>query len=191
MNKEAKLREHLKSLGSAALAFSGGVDSALLAYVANQELGKNFTAVTVRSPLISEKDLGECVQFCKTYGISHRIIDVDIVGDPDFAANDSQRCYHCKQNIFSAVKGFAADHGLKQVIDGTNIEDCPNRRPGMRVLIEQSIQSPLRQCGFAKQDIRALSRQLDLFTWDKESDSCLATRIPTGSSITLAALDVL
>jgi uncharacterized protein len=175
-------------MGSAALAFSGGVDSSLLAYLGARELGDKFVAVTLRSVLMSEKDLAECVQFCKDFDIQHVFLDMDILGNSDFAANCSQRCYFCKDAIFSVIQGYACEKRLAFVMDGTIAEDCPDRRPGMRVLDERKIQSPLRSCGLGKTDIRELSKELRLWTWDKESDSCLATRIPHGQAITLDAL---
>ena len=182
------LRASIARLESAVLAFSGGVDSALIAAIAAEELGDNFIAATLCSPLMKESDVCESVQFCKTYNISHVLLDMDILANEKFAANDADRCYYCKEQIFAALKEFADQHGFKYSMDGTNIEDCPKRRPGMRVLQEMSIVSPLRENNFTKADIRELSNQLGLFTWDKVSDSCLATRIPQGQFITMDAL---
>jgi len=186
--KITALRGSIARLNSAVLAFSGGVDSALLAAIAAEELGDNFIAATLRSPLMKESDVAESVQFCKTYNISHVLLDMDILGNVKFAANDHDRCYYCKEQIFAALKQLADQRGYKHLMDGTNIEDCPKRRPGMRVLTEMSVVSPLRENGFTKADIRALSKEMGLFTWDKVSDSCLATRIPQGESITMDRL---
>ncbi|MCL2746671.1 MAG: ATP-dependent sacrificial sulfur transferase LarE [Coriobacteriia bacterium] len=187
--KMQALRSDIVRFESAALAFSGGVDSALLAYVAAQELGDKFIAVTLQSALMKEADVSEATRFCDTYGIRHVLIDMDILADECFVANDQDRCYHCKVAIFSAVRECADQHNLSHVMDGTNIEDCPNRRPGMRVLREQGIRSPLRENLFTKEDIRTVSKQMKLFTWDKVSDSCLATRVPQGQHITADELD--
>ncbi|MCL2438452.1 MAG: ATP-dependent sacrificial sulfur transferase LarE [Coriobacteriia bacterium] len=183
------LRSDIVRLESAALAFSGGVDSALLAYIAAQELGDKFIAVTLQSVLMKEIDVSEATRFCDTYGIRHVLIDMDILADECFVTNDQDRCYHCKVAIFSAVRECAGQYNLSHVMDGTNIEDCPNRRPGMRVLREQGIRSPLRENLFTKEDIRTASKQIKLFTWDKVSDSCLATRVPQGQRITADELD--
>jgi len=186
--KEKALRQSIRQLDSAALAFSGGVDSALLAYIAAQELGSKFVAVTLCSALMKDSDMEECVHFCKTYGIQHVFLDMDILNNVNFTANCKDRCYYCKVAIFSAIQDYAEQHGLKCIVDGSNSEDCPNRRPGMRVLRERGIRSPLRENDFTKADIRDLSKKLGLFTWDKVSDSCLATRIPQGQRITLDTL---
>jgi len=186
--KVQALRHYIRQLGSAALAFSSGVDSALLAYLGAEELGDNFIAVTVNSPLLLEDDLAEAVHFCASYGIHHKVLSMDILSDANFSANNEQRCYYCKQLIFSTIRNYATGHGFEQLMDGSNSEDCPVRRPGMRALAEQGIHSPLRECDFSKKDIRDLSRKLELFTWDKESDSCRATRIPQDTAITLEAL---
>ena len=182
--KEQALRQNIWQLGSAALAFSGGVDSALLAYVAAQELGSKFIAVTLRSALMKDSDVEECTHFCNTYRIQHVFLDMDIFNNADFTANCKDRCYYCKVAIFSAIQEYADQHDFRHIMDGSNSEDCPNRRPGMRVLREQGICSPLRENDFTKGDIRNLSKKLNLFTWDKVSDSCLATRIPQGQGIT-------
>ena len=186
--KENALRQNIRQMDSAALAFSGGVDSALIAYIATQELGSKFTAITLRSALMKDSDVEECVQFCKTYEIQHVFLDMDILNNVNFTANCKDRCYYCKLAIFSAVQDYAEQHNFKHIMDGSNSEDCPDRRPGMRVLREQGIRSPLRECDFCKADIRNLSKKLNLFTWDKVSDSCLATGIPQGQRITLDTL---
>jgi len=183
------LRTDIRALKSAALAFSGGVDSSLLAYVATQELGvSNFTAVTMNSPLLDAHDLEDAIRFCKVHGISHVVLDMDILTNDDFVANSKDRCYFCKQEIFARIRDYADAHNLTHVMDGTNGDDSPGRRPGMRVLCEKKIRSPLRECSFSKADIRAASKDLKLATWNKMSDSCLATRVPQGVTITPESL---
>ena len=186
--KLEQLRRTIRTLESAVLAFSGGVDSALVAYVASQELGNNFKAVTMNSPLLSEKDLTESVQICNAYNISQVVLEMYILNNKSFTANCKDRCYFCKQEIFTHINNYAQDNDFRHVMDGTNSDDSPTRRPGMHVLTEKGVRSPLRECNFTKNDVRAASKTLDLITWSKESDSCLATRIPQGQSITTESL---
>lgn len=187
--KYDKLKAAVRELGSAALAFSGGADSALLAYIAARELGTQFTAVTITSPLLLQSDADDAARFCSEYDIGHVLIPVDILADEKFAANDDQRCYYCKCQIFETIRHFADVNALEHVMDGTNKDDQPTRRPGMRVLTEMNIRSPLRETGFTKQEVRDLSRQLGLFTWNKESDSCKATKLPSKTPITQKSLN--
>ena len=186
--KYDELKKILNDIGSAALAFSGGVDSALLAYVAAQELGSQFTAATITSPLLLQGDEDDAARFCSEYSVGHVLLPMDILANESFVSNDDQRCYYCKQQIFETIRHFADVNALEHVMDGSNIDDQPARRPGMRVLTEMSIRSPLREAGFTKQDVRELSKKLGLFTWDKESDSCRAVRLPAGERITSDSL---
>ncbi|MCL2526175.1 MAG: ATP-dependent sacrificial sulfur transferase LarE [Coriobacteriia bacterium] len=181
----AALRQRIAQLDSAVLAFSGGVDSSLLAALGSEILGDKFIALTMRSPLMTAEELAECAHFCTSYGIAHQFLDLDILSNPDFIRNDALRCYYCKRDIFTQLKSFAVTQGFAQIMDGSNSDDDPSRRPGMRVLTEQGIVSPLREEGFTKDQIRQLSRQMGLSTWDKQSDSCLATRVASGTLLSL------
>ena len=182
--KAARLTEILKTLGSAAVAFSAGVDSAYLAYTAHEVLGERMNAVTVDVPSFPKRELEQSREFCGRYGIRQTVIAVDQLSVAGFAENPPDRCYHCKRALFSAIKQTADDLGLAHVIEGSNLDDMSVYRPGLGAISELGITSPLKEAGLTKSDIRALSKAAGLPTWDKPSFACLATRIPYGDRIT-------
>lgn len=174
-----------------ALAFSGGVDSAYLLYAAVR-CGARVRPYYVRSPFQPQFELEDAVRLTEQLGVELTVLPVDILAVPAVAANPPDRCYHCKKGIFSAIAARAAADGFPVLADGTNASDDAGDRPGMRALGELSVRSPLRECGLTKEEIRRLSRRAGLFTWDKPAYACLATRIPTGETITrerLAAIE--
>jgi len=138
--------------------------------------------------LLLPEDAAECVHFTTTYGISHTMLSMDILANANFVRNDELRCYYCKQEIFEIIDKYAGAYGFAHLMDGSNLDDQPSRRPGMQVLAQRGIRSPLRENAFTKAEIRALAKKLGLYLWDKQSDSCLATRIPQGTPITSATL---
>ena len=167
----------------AALAFSGGVDSAYLLYAAAQH-GARICAYYVKTafqPLFELEDARRLAQQC---GVPMKVLELDILQDSVVTDNPSDRCYHCKRRIFTAILQAAKEDGFTLVLDGTNASDDALDRPGMRALQELSVRSPLRECGLTKKMIRQLSKEAGLFTWDKPAYACLATRIPTGTRIT-------
>ena len=187
--KMSRLRSALRELGSAAVAFSAGVDSTFLLRAAHEELGDHAVAVTVRSPLIPRHELEDAVAFCRAEGIRHEIIDFDALAVPVVAANPPDRCYHCKKAIFGRILEFARTQGLAAVMEGSNTDDDGDYRPGRRAIAELGIRSPRREAGLSKADIRALSREMGLSTWSKPSFACLASRFPYGERITAAGLE--
>ena len=178
------LREYILSLGSAATAFSGGVDSTFLLKVSHDVLGDKAMTVTVSSCLFPERELNGSKHFCESNHIRQIIFDVDELSIEGFSDNPRNRCYLCKRALFSRIKAIALEHELEYVIEGSNLDDLKDYRPGMKAIDELGIKSPLRAAGLTKADIRELSRELGLNTWDKPSYACLASRFVYGERIT-------
>lgn len=170
-----------------ALAFSGGVDSAFLLRSA-LDAGADVTAYYVKSAFQPEFELNDAKRLAAELGAKMRLIDLDVLCDEEITANPANRCYYCKKRIFTAIAEAARSDGYEVLIDGTNASDDAADRPGIRALQELSVRSPLRECGITKAEVRALSRKAGLFTWDKPAYACLATRIPTGETITAEKL---
>ena len=182
--KEKALIEQLKTAGKLAVAFSGGVDSTYLLYKAHEVLGDGALAVTVKSSVLTADEFADTVAFCKQIGVKQVVIDFDVFAVEEFAANPPDRCYYCKKKIFESVKSVAEANGISAVADGSNIDDDGDYRPGMRAIKELGIVSPLKLSGLTKNDIRALSREAELPTWDMPSAACLASRFAYGEKIT-------
>jgi uncharacterized protein len=173
------------------IAFSGGVDSAFLVKVAGDVLGKNVIAVTAKSATFPERELHEAVQFCRQEEINHLIIESEELDDPEFGKNPFNRCYLCKKQLFGKILSIAADYGMESVVEGSNVDDLSDYRPGRQALEELGIQSPLLQAGLTKEEIRLLSREHGLTTWDKPSFACLSSRIPYGEEINKKKLQMI
>jgi pyridinium-3,5-biscarboxylic acid mononucleotide sulfurtransferase len=181
--KYSKLITYLKSLGSAVIAFSGGVDSTFLLKAAKEALGEKAAALTVVSPYIPKWEIEEAKELVKEIGISHSFIEVPIIDE--IKDNPSDRCYLCKRGIFTLIRNFAADNGYNCVLDGTNFDDTKDYRPGLRALSELGIKSPLLENEITKAEIRQFSKELGLNTWDKPPYACLLSRIPYGTKLTV------
>lgn len=184
--KYEKLQGILKELGSVVIGFSGGVDSTFLTFAAHQVLGDKVLAVTAVSETLPESEKQDAIFMAKKIGVPHLLVHSTEFSDPDFVANPPDRCYICKKIRFTALVDLAKEKGYHWVIDGGNIDDLGDYRPGMKALQELSdfVRSPMIEAGLAKQDIRTLSKAFDLPTWDKQSAACLASRIPYGMELT-------
>ena len=178
-----ELSSFFSNYPSVALAFSGGVDSAYLLYAA-MRYGVEVKAYYVKSPFQPQFEYDDAVKLAQQLGADMQTIELDVLADPEIAANPANRCYFCKRRIFSAIAQAAKADGFDVIIDGTNASDDAADRPGMKALRELLVRSPLRECGLTKGEIRRLSREAGLFTHDKPAYACLATRIPTGIPIT-------
>ena len=178
------LENHLKSLESLAIAFSGGTDSTFLLKVAYDVLGENILAVTARSSTYPEREFAEAVEFVERHRISHRVIVSEELEIEGFSENPLNRCYLCKHELFSKIVGLANERNLKHVADGSNFDDLDDFRPGAKAASELGIVSPLREAGMTKADIRILSKEMNLPTWNKPAFACLSSRFPYGQKIT-------
>lgn len=177
------LKDFFRENPKVALAFSGGVDSAYLLYAAVKS-GASVRAYYVKSAFQPRFELEDARRLAGELGADMRILEEDVLADAQVASNPGDRCYHCKKMIFTAIIRAAAEDGFSVLMDGTNASDDAGDRPGMRALRELEVRSPLRECGLTKAEIRRLSKEAGLFTWDKPAYACLATRIPTGTVIT-------
>jgi uncharacterized protein len=182
--KFKKLQKALKKMGSVAVAFSGGVDSTFLLMVANQTLGDDAIAITALSTLFPVHELNEASDFSIANDIRHVLCDMDIFAISGFAENPENRCYLCKKSIFTKFKEVVSAERLKYLVEGSNVDDDSDYRPGSQAIRELGVASPLREAGFTKAEIRQLSHEMNLPTWDKPSFACLASRIPYGEPIT-------
>ena len=191
MNLQEKfqlLKDIIKKRGSAAIAFSGGVDSTFLIKVAHEVLGDKLIAVTATSSTYPERELKEAIEYAKDMGVKHIVISSEELEIEGFASNPKNRCYYCKKELFTKINKVAIENGLEYVFDGSNLDDTGDYRPGMQAAKELEVVSPLKEAGLTKKDIRELSKELGLPTWNKPAFACLSSRFPYGNKITLPKL---
>lgn len=181
------LQEFFAAVPKAAVAFSGGTDSALVLWAAKR-YGCDVRAYYVKTAFQPAFELADARRLAQKLGVPMAVVEVDILAVPEAAANGPRRCYYCKRALFTALRRAAAADGYAVLLDGTNASDDAGDRPGMQALRELEVRSPLRECGITKAEVRRLSRQAGLFTWQKPAYACLATRVPAGTPITAEAL---
>ncbi len=185
--KFTALLSSLRSAGSAVLAYSGGVDSSFL-LKAMQLSGIRFLAVTAYSETMPAEELAHAVSFAKEAGAEHLVLRTEELRNESFVSNPPDRCFYCKDELFRKLREVAAERGYEYLFDGTNADDLVDYRPGLKAVELYGVRSPLAECGFSKEEIRNISRELGMSTWDKPSSPCLSSRFPYGRRITLSGL---
>ena len=190
LKKYDDLKKMLKDFGSVAVAFSSGVDSTFLLYAAKEALGDKAIAVSAKSCSFPERELNEAKAFCEAHKIRHIIFESEELDIEGFSQNPVNRCYICKHELFEKIIKIAEKDGINAILEGSNLDDNGDYRPGLQAVAELGIKSPLRSIGFTKEDIRALSKYLGLPTWDKQSFACLSSRFVYGETISKEKLSM-
>ena len=186
--KRARLEQSLRTLESALLAFSGGVDSSFLLRVAHDVLGDRLTVLTSVSPTNPEADTAEAIAAARAVGVRHVIVASNELDVPGYAANPTNRCYLCKDRLYEICAAEARARGIATILDGVNVDDLGDYRPGLRAAEEHGVRHPLVEAGLRKSELRVVSRMLGLATWDKPASPCLSSRFPYGTEITVERL---
>jgi len=186
--KEERLRELFRTLESVIVAYSGGVDSSYVAYVANAELGPRAVCITGQSASLPTYQNEEIDRVVKSFGLNHEIINTDELSLPGYRANNGDRCYFCKDELYTKLETVARSRGIEYIVDGSTVDDLDDYRPGRQAAKQHAVRSPLIEIGLNKDEVRELSRRATLPTWDKPASPCLSSRIAYGTTVTIERL---
>jgi len=186
--KEERLREIFRELDSVIVAYSGGVDSSYVAYVANAELGPRAVCITGQSASLPGYQRAEIDHVVEKFGFQHEVIQTEELDNPDYRANNPNRCFFCKDELYSKLESIARTRDIKSIVDGSTVDDLGDFRPGRQAAAQHAVRSPLIEVGLSKSEVRELSRRATLPTWDKPASPCLSSRIAYGTAVTIARL---